>query len=191
MDPRTFEGIRAGPLHTDSERVGCSILNNSCTGTPYDAIVIVTGYKQASLRDTIQGNTIQSTGSATIGGSGIVVYDDPTGGGVSGFVITNNTITQAQTDGIRIVSPRIAGGVHDGQITGNNISMVDQMTPGSRYGINVNSSANIAVSANAISCNSSCIAVGVYIYNSTGTPPTTASNQVTNIEGVPLLVFNR
>jgi hypothetical protein len=168
-----------------------SVLNNSCKGTPWDGIVITAAGGAAALRDTVQGNTIVSSGSPGFGGSGIVVYDDPTGGGISGFVVANNTILTAQTDGIRIYAPPGVGGVHDGQVTGNNISMVDQMSPGSRYGITVNTSANIAVSGNAISCNGSCIAVGVYIYNSTGTPPTTASNQVTNIAGVPLLVVNK
>jgi hypothetical protein len=165
-----------------------SVLNNTCTSTPYDAIIITTGGGAASQRITIQGNTILSTGTSTLGGSGIVVYDDPTGGGISGFTLASNTITTAASDGIRIYSASKTGGIHDGTIQNNTIAMTDQLKPGTRFGIDIEHSASISANSNAISCNGACIAVGVNVSDSPATTPATSSNQVVDIVGLPLLI---
>jgi hypothetical protein len=165
-----------------------NVLNNRCTSTPYDAIIITSGGGAASQRITLQGNTILSTGTSKLGGSGIVVYDDPTGAGISVFTIASNTITTAATDGIRIYSAAATGAVHNGTIQNNTIQMTDQMKPGTRYGIDIEHSSSITASSNSISCNGSCIAVGVNVSDSPSTVPTSSSNQVVNIFGVPLLI---
>ena len=165
-----------------------SVLSNSCTGTPWDAIVITTGVTGKSAGVTIQGNTILNSGTASNGGSGIVVYDAPLGKGVSGFTIASNTITTAATDGIRLHAASKPGNVQNGQITNNVIRMVDQRSPGSRFGIDVEDSASISINSNSVTGNGKCIAVGVRFDASSGTAPTSASNQVANILGPPLLV---
>jgi hypothetical protein len=165
-----------------------SVLTNSCTGTPWDGIVVTTGATGKSVGVTIQGNTIQNSGTGINGGSGIVVYDDPKGLGISSFAITSNTITTAADDGIRLMAASKAGNVQQAQVENNTISLADQRSPGSRFGIDIENSASITATANGISCNGKCIAAGVYVSASTATNPTATSNQVTNILGNPLVI---
>jgi hypothetical protein len=165
-----------------------NVLNNTCTSTPYDGIIITTAGGAVSQRINIQGNTILSTGSSKLGGSGIVVYDDPSGGGISTFTITSNTISTAMTDGIRVFSASTTGSVHNGVIQNNTIQMVDRLKPGTRYGIDIEHSSSISASSNSISCDGTCIAVGVNVSDSPATVPTSSSNQVVNIFGVPLSI---
>jgi len=164
------------------------VLTNSCSGTPWDGIVITTGNNGQSLGVSIQGNTIQNSGTASQGGSGIVVYDAPQGLGISGFTISSNSITTAADDGIRLYAASKPGNVQQAQVEGNTVSMVDQRSPGSRFGIDIEYAAAISASSNNIQCNGKCIAVGVRVNSSIATSPTTASNQVVNILGVPLLI---
>jgi hypothetical protein len=167
---------------------GVSVLNNSCSGSPWNGIVITTGVTGYSNNVTIQGNTIQNSGTSAIGGAGIVVYDAPQGLGVSGFVISYNTISTVADNGITLFAASKPGNVHDGQILNNSVAMADQRSPGSSFGIDIEHSASIAVASNTISCNRKCIAVGVNINGSSLTTPTVASNQVIDILGQALLI---
>jgi Right handed beta helix region len=164
-----------------------NVANNDCNATPYDGIVITTGPGGQSQRVTIQGNTIRSSGTLGVGGSGIAVYNGAQGNGISGFAITGNTITTAMDDGI-FVEPVIAGSIYGGQIMNNSIYLADQGSPGTRFGINVVNSASIIIQSNAIACNGRCIAAGVNIRNSPLTDPGLLSNQVTDILGPPLVI---
>jgi hypothetical protein len=166
-----------------------SILNNTCIATPYDGIVITVGANSQAQRDIIQGNIIQSTGSPGFGGSGIVLYSDTAARGISGFVISGNSITTAAGDGIRTASVSGQGSIYDGQILNNTISMVDQLTPGRSYGINVRNSDSIIIRGNSIKCNGHCIGVGVTVVQSTNTRPAVSDNTVTDILGPPLFIF--
>jgi len=163
-----------------------TILNNTCTGTPWDAIAVTTANGAKSQRITIQGNVLNSSGSQGPGGSGIVIFDDPKGGGISGITINYNNIAVSMVDGIRVYSASGAGHVRNVQVTHNTVSMVDQRAPGTRFGIDVEFSANVTISGNTISCNGKCIAAGVNINSSTGVAPTAAANQVSDIEGQAL-----
>jgi len=165
-----------------------SVLGNSCSGTPWDGIVITTGATGKSKGVTLQGNSILNSGTSSIGGSGIVVYDDPKGLGISTFTVTSNIITTAADDGIRLRAASKRGNVQNAQIENNTIQMVDQRSPGSRFGIDIEDSASITVDSNMVSCNGKCIAVGVNVNSSSQTTPTAASNQVVNIVGTPLRI---
>jgi len=164
------------------------VTNNSCNGTPWDGIVITTGSGGKSQSVTIQGNTIQSSGAGSGGGSGIVVYDDPQGLGLTQFTVTYNTISTAADDGIRVYDASGSALVQNGQVQHNTVTLVDQRSPGSRFGIDVEHSAGISVASNTISCNGKCIAVGVNVDASTATTPTLQSNTVTDILGQALLI---
>jgi hypothetical protein len=165
-----------------------NVQSNSCTGTPWDAIVITTGTTGKSRGITIQGNTIQDSGTALNGGSGIVVYDAPLGQGISSFTVASNSITTAANDGIRLYAASKPGNVQQAQVTGNTIYMVDQRSPGSSYGIDIEYSAAITATANTITCNGKCIAAGVRVNSSAATSPSSSSNQVVTILGPPLLI---
>ena len=165
-----------------------TVLTNTCTGTPWDGIVITTGVGGKSAGVTIQGNTIQNSGTGSNGGSGIVVYDAPQGLGVSGFTIASNSITTAADDGIRLYAASKPGNVLDAQVQDNSISMVDQRNPGTRFGVDVEYSAGVTVSSNTITGNGDCIAAGVRVNSSTATEPTATSNTTVDIAGVALLI---
>jgi hypothetical protein len=165
-----------------------TVSNNSCSGTPWNGIVITTGPGGFSKGVTIQGNTIQNSGTASSGGSGIVVYDAPTGQGISGFNVSDNMISTAANDGISLYPASKPGNVHDGHLLNNSITLVDQKSPGSNFGIDVESSAAITVSANTITCNGKCIAAGVNVHGSTATTPKATDNQTFDILGLPLVI---
>lgn len=165
-----------------------TVMNNSCNGTPWDAIVVTTSPGAHIQNVTLQGNTIQYSGTSVIGGSGIVVYDDPKGLGISDFTIAYNNISVAGDNGIAIYDASKPGNVHDGVLQSNSIQMVDQRSPGSRYGVDVEHSAAITIDSNSITANGTCIAVGVNVNGSTATAPTVASNQVVDILGKALVI---
>ena len=165
-----------------------TVLTNSCTGTPWDGIVITTGVGGKSAGVIIQGNTIQKSGTGSDGGSGIVVYDAPQGLGITGFSIASNSIINAADDGIRLYAASKAGNVQDAQVQDNTIFMVDQRSPATRYGVDIEFSAGITISSNTITGNGECIAAGVRVNSSTATTPTVTSNTTVDIAGVPLLV---
>jgi len=165
-----------------------SILNNLCKATPWDAIAVTTGGKQKSQHITIQGNTIVSSGTSSLGGSGIVVYDDPSGGGISDFTIAHNSISTAAADGIRIYAASKQDAIHDGQVLNNSISMVDQRAPSTRFGIDIEFSTSITVASNTITGDGKCIAYGVNVHSSSRSAPTPSSNKVTNILGKTLQI---
>ena len=164
-----------------------NVANNNCTSTPYDGIVITTGPGGQSQRVTIQGNMIRSSGTPSVGGSGIAVYNGAQGNGITGFAITGNTISTAIDDGI-FVEPVVAGSIYGGEIMNNSIYFADQGSPGTRFGINVVDSASMVIQSNTIACNGSCIAAGVHVRTSPFTDPGLSSNQVTDILGPPLLI---
>jgi hypothetical protein len=166
---------------------GVSVLNNNCSGTPWNGIVVTTGPAGFSKDVTIQGNTVQNSGTASNGGSGIVLYDASSGLGVSNFSVSENTVSTAANHGISVFSTK-PGNIHDGRLTTNSISLVDQKSPGSSFGIDVESSAMVTVSANTITCNGKCIAAGVNVHASTGTSPAVTDNQTFNILGLPLVI---
>jgi polygalacturonase len=165
-----------------------SVLNNNCSGTPWDGIVVTTGAGGHSAGVTIRGNNIVNSGVASTSGSGIVVYDDPNGLGISGFTIASNTIATAGDDGIRLAAGGKTGNVQQGTVQGNTIQMVDQHAPGSHFGVNIVASASIAATTNSISCLATCTAAGVRVASSPGVTPVATANQVTNILGPPLLI---
>jgi hypothetical protein len=171
-----------------SNTIDVTVLNNSCVGTPWDAIVVTTGNGNKAGQITIKGNTMTASGSPSVGGSGVVIYDDPGGGGISGLTITHNSITTAAEDGIRLYSASKPGHVSNATVLNNSIQLVDQRMPGSRYGVDVEFSSNVTVSGNTISCNGNCIASGVNINTSTLTTPSAAANPVTDILGPPLTI---
>lgn len=164
-----------------------SIVNNTCTGTPWNGIVITTGVAGQSKRVTIQGNVIQNSGTSYRGGNGIVIYDDPRGNGISGFNVIHNTITRSSLDGI-LVEPWQQNHIHDGQVSNNTVQLSDQRSPGSHFGIEVVRSSGIQVTSNTISCDGRCIAAGIRIQSSPSTTPASTANFVTNILGPSLLV---
>jgi hypothetical protein len=164
------------------------VTDNSCSGTPWDGIAVTAGTGGKCQSVTIQGNMIQNSGAGSGGGSGIVIYDDPNGLGVAQFSITYNTISTAADDGIRVYDASESALLQNGQVQHNTITLADQRSPGSRFGIDVEHSASISVASNTISCNGKCIAVGVNVDASTSTSPTLQSNTVTDILGQPLRI---
>jgi polygalacturonase len=165
-----------------------SVLNNTCTMVPWNGISVTTGVGGADKNITIQGNTITSVGLGADSGHGIVVYNDPKGLGLSGVVVGYNTISNAAASGIVLSDAAHAGLISGTQVIQNSISMVDQRNPGTSYGIDVEYSGSFLLQSNVIRCNGTCIAAGVYVHASTGTMPTAAQNQVTDILGVPLKI---
>ena len=165
-----------------------SVVKNQCIGTPYDAIVVTTGNGTSSRRITIQRNIVRQTGSSKYGGTGIVVYGDPTGGEISEFTIEHNIVAIAKTDGIRLVSAGERGSVHDGRVEHNVISMPDQLAPGTRFGIDVEHCVKVEVVANRISCGSRCVAAGINIVDLAGNIPGSGSNRISKITGPELRI---
>ena len=165
-----------------------SVMNNTCSGTPWNGIVITTGPSGYSKGVEISSNTIQNSGGGAIGGAGIVVYDDPAGAGVSGFTVSYNTISSTADNGITVYAASKPGNVHDGQILNNSVVLADLRVPGSSVGIDVEHSASMTVAANDISCNGTCIAAGVKVVDSAATTPAMSTNQVVNILGQALVI---
>jgi hypothetical protein len=143
--------------------------NNNCTGTPWDGIVLTTGDGGSAVNDTIEGNMITSSGLSAIGGAGIVVYNYPTGKGISGFTIEGNTISSSASDGITLSSASGSGGIHDGTVTQNTITKADQQAPGTCFGIHLDGVTNTPVQSNSIDGAGTSIAAGVMLRNSPGT----------------------
>lgn len=180
-----FPGVHCIQVNNASN---VSVLDNTCLGTPWDGIVVTTGKAGKSTGVTIRGNTIQKSGTAATGGSGIVVYDDPKGLGISGLTIAANSIMTASDDGIRLYAASKPGNIQSATIQNNTVELVDQRNPGSRYGIDIEYSADVTANANSITGNGKCIAVGVNVNSSPGTAPTDSSNVVIDILGTPLLI---
>jgi hypothetical protein len=165
-----------------------NIVGNSCTAAPHDGIVVTVDSGNQSNNVVLQGNTITSPGTSSSGGSGIVIYSDPTGVGISNFTISNNIISKAANDGIEIHSGGSVGGVHNGKLMNNTISFVDQRMPGSSFGISIEDSASIVAMGNTISADGKSIAAGINIDQSTGSTPSISDNTVIDILGMPLQV---
>ncbi len=164
-----------------------SILDNTCTNTPSNGIVVTTGDYGRSNRILIQGNTLTNTGTIAAGGHGVDLYDAPKGFGINGFNVSYNTITTTANDAIH-VQPWQPGNIQNGQVLNNTISLADQLKPGSAFGIDIQNSASITISSNTIACNGKCIAVGVFVQQSPGTTPTASADTVSNILGPPLII---
>ena len=167
---------------------GVNVLNNTCAGTPWDAIVVTTGAGGQCRNVTITGNIMLRSGTGTGGGSGIVVYDAVGGRGISNLTIESNSVHTASDDGIRLFAASQQGNVQQATIENNIIKMTDQRHPGSRFGIDVEYSNAINITANNITCNGKCIAAGVNINSSTLSSPSATANTVTDILGKPLVV---
>ena len=123
-----------------------TVAKNTCTGTPWDAIAVTTANGQKSQRIVIEGNTLAASGSPAVGGSGVVIYDDPLGGGISEVTISGNNISIAADDGVRLYSASDPGGIDGAQIVNNTILMVDQRSPGTRYGVDIEFSSHVTAS---------------------------------------------
>lgn len=167
---------------------GVTVSSNSCTGTPWDAIVITTGPKGQSNNDIVENNTMTNSGISSIGGSGIVIYDDPQGNGIAGFTVINNTITTAGDDGIRIYAASTPSNIHDGSMSQNTIYNSDQHDKGTRFGIDLNGSTSIAIADNSISGDGTCIAVGINAVQSGETVAALKPNTIFSILGPPIEV---
>ena len=83
-----------------------SVINNSCSGTPWNGIVITTGPDGSCRNITVQGNIILDSGSAPSGGSAIAIYDAPQGKGISAFTLSDNRISKAANHGISVFSAK-------------------------------------------------------------------------------------
>lgn len=163
-----------------------TVSGNTCKNTPWDAIVITTGVTGFSKNVAIQNNTMTSSGLASNGGSGIVVYDDVRGLGISAFTIAYNIITTAADDGIRVYAASKPGNIHDGTIANNTIHNSDQRKKGTRYGIDIERSVNVQARDNTITGDGTCIAVGINAVGTGSTATAFASNTILSILGVPI-----
>jgi hypothetical protein len=163
-----------------------SVTGNSCTGTPWDAIVVTTGPGGQSTGVTLQSNTINTTGFDSMGGSGIVVYDAPQGLGISSFTVAGNTIVTAGDDGIRLQADSKPGNIHDGTVSGNTIHDSDQRIKGTRFGIDLVGTLNIDTQSNTITGDGTCIAVGINAIQTGLTTAAFSTDMISAIIGVPL-----
>jgi hypothetical protein len=165
-----------------------SVLNNTCTMAPWNGIIVTTGPGGLDANITVQGNTITSPGQGPVAGDGITAYNGPQGKGLTGLVLAYNTISHAAANGIELNDAAMRGAITGGQAVNNTITMVDQRSPGTAFGIDVEYGGAIAVSGNQIQCNGQCIAAGVNVNHSNGTQPAATDNSVVNILGVPLRI---
>jgi hypothetical protein len=164
------------------------VLSNTCTGSPYAGIVVTTGGSLPSRHVTIQGNTIRSAGSVKAGGSGIVLYDDPRGAGISFFIIADNTIVDAMDHGILLDSAWKQGGIHDGAIRNNVIRSAAQRSPGAAFGIQVNRGASVAITENTIACDGTCVTPGIAMISYAGSDIPDSTNHISGTLGSRLLI---
>ncbi len=166
----TFVPIKNGGFCIGLNNVSnASVLDNTCTDSPYDGIALSTGVSGSAVGDDIEGNIITSSGRSAQGGDGIVVYNAPTGKGISGFTIKGNTISLSSSDGIALYSMSGPGGIHDGIVEGNTITNVDQGDPGTSFGIQLDDVAGTTVLSNVIEGGGTSIAVGLMFTGSSGT----------------------
>jgi hypothetical protein len=169
---------------------GVRVKDNTCTGTPWDGIVVTTGPGGSANADTIEDNVVNASGRSSIGGSGIVIYNDPKGLGISRFVLRGNVVSGSASDGIVLYSASGARGVQDGSVLRNKILNADQQNPGRCSGIHLVKTVNAKVAGNTVHGGGKSIAFGVLLESSPGTgiSPTSNSNQVTAILGPVLSI---